>query len=253
MRELLLLGVPHVAEADGLRERVDGRLVAREEVPALGAALAAVLAHDRAFLRRRHLGRLARVEADGEDVELGSDAHAQRAQAAHEAVRRHPAEHRAVEVDEGEDDGLLPEVVAQVDGLARLVAEREVERHQVADLLVEADVLQRAGPAAAPRRAARPARSRGARRRARAQSASASGGENGSLLHLGSGRGAAAPCGAGSPSRRRSRARGRRGCGRGSSTRPSRTIRRGRRPPGRGGSSGPSRGRPAGAPRPAGS
>ena len=112
--ELLLLGVPDVAEADGRRERRDRGLVARQEVPAL---------------RRRSCGRTARMTcrffADAiSGVSRGSKLtdrtsnsvpalEAQGAQAPHEAVGRHAAEHRAVEVDEGQDDGLLPEVLAR--------------------------------------------------------------------------------------------------------------------------------------------
>ena len=139
--ELLLLRVPHVAESDGLRERRDRGGVARQEMPASRPALPPVLRHDRALLLGRHLGGLARVEAHGEDLVVGPGLEAQGAHAAHEAVGRHAAEHRAVEVDEGQDDGALPEVLREADALAGLVAEDEVERDRLAELLVEADVL----------------------------------------------------------------------------------------------------------------
>ena len=108
-----------------------------------GAALPTVLRHDRALLLGRHLGGLARVEAHGQDLVVGPRLESQGAHAAHEAVGRHAAEHRAVEVDEGQDDGALPEVPREADALARLVAEDEIERDRLAELLVEADVLDR--------------------------------------------------------------------------------------------------------------
>ncbi len=70
--------------------------------------------------------------------------------------------------------GRLSEIVAQVHRLAGLVAEREVERNAVADLLVEADVLQgrggerRLGGRGAGRARAKPAGMKGERENERA-------------------------------------------------------------------------------------
>jgi hypothetical protein len=49
--ELLRLLVPRVTEADGLRQPVDGRGSAREEVPALGGARAAIALEKGVLLR----------------------------------------------------------------------------------------------------------------------------------------------------------------------------------------------------------
>ena len=143
--ELLRLHVPHVAEADRLREAVHGLLRPGQEVPALVGPRPLVAGHVGLLLRRGEDRPLLRVEADGQDLELLPGHEGEHLERPRQAVQAERAEHRAVVVDEAQDDGLLPEVVAELHVLPRLVLEGEVQGDRVAQLLVEPDLLEDAG------------------------------------------------------------------------------------------------------------
>ena len=76
VRELVGLGVVRVLEAGGVRELLDGALRSGQEVPAVGGAETAVAFDVLVLLHRRLLGRVARIDADGDDVELFADVEA---------------------------------------------------------------------------------------------------------------------------------------------------------------------------------
>ena len=129
--------------------RGDGGLVAGEEVPALLGARTPVLVHVDGLLGRRHHRRLARVEADGHDVEVGADGLVEHLHAAHQAVEDLRAQHRALVVHERHDHRPLAEVVAEPHGRPVLVLERGIERQR----------LRRASDRSAPAAAAPASRS----------------------------------------------------------------------------------------------
>src|SRR5207244_897973 len=97
----------------------------------------------------------ARVEADGHDLEVFSRIEREHAEGAGEPVHDLGAQHRAVVICEHQHDRLRVEVVAQLDGVALLVSERHVERNELIDVLVEADLTQRCREWRPPRNGAR--------------------------------------------------------------------------------------------------
>ena len=143
VRELLRRLVPRELEAGGGGHPADAGLVAGEEVPALlGARPLVGVEVDRLLGRRHHRG-LARVEADGDDVELLAGGLLEHAQPAHQPVEDLGAEHRALVVDEGQHHRPGAEVLAQPHLAPGLVAEGGVERQLGVELLVESHLLQR--------------------------------------------------------------------------------------------------------------
>ena len=68
--ELLRLLVPHVTEAGRLRETVDGRLFAGQKMPGNRGARPLVPRDVGGFLRGGRRRRVARIEADGDDLEI---------------------------------------------------------------------------------------------------------------------------------------------------------------------------------------
>ena len=143
VRELLRFLVPGVTEAGGLCQPLDRRLVAGQEMPArAGARLLVALEVDR-LLRGRGCGRIARVEADGDDLEVLARVERQHAERARQAVDDLRAQHRTVVVGEHHHHRPLAEVVGEPDGAPGLVAEGGVERDVLIDVLIEANPLQR--------------------------------------------------------------------------------------------------------------
>jgi hypothetical protein len=112
-------------------------------VPARGGAVAFVALEVDRLLRPRRRGRIRRVEADGHNLEILSGLQRQDAERARQAVDHLRAEHRAVVVSEDEDHRPLAEVVAEPHGRAAFVAEDDVERHVLIEVLIEPDLAQR--------------------------------------------------------------------------------------------------------------
>ncbi len=142
MRILLRPLVPGVAEADGPGQTADRRRVAGEEVPRRRRARPLVATEVGRLLRRRELRRLLRLEAHGDDLEVAARIEGEHLERAGQPVERHRAEHRALVVREGQHDRAPAEVVTELDRAPGLVAEDGVERHRVAEVLVEPDVAQ---------------------------------------------------------------------------------------------------------------
>src|SRR6266478_3000060 len=95
------------------------------------------------FLFRGHLRGLAGVKADENDVVVTAGIEAEHAKSADNALLDLIAKHGAAVVDKGEDHRLLlAEIVAELNGAAGFVAEREIQRHWRVERRLEADVLQ---------------------------------------------------------------------------------------------------------------
>ena len=88
-------------------------------MPAVRGPGAPVRLEDVLLLLLREFGSLAGVEAHGDDLELLPDVPGERAEAPEETFDHHAAEHRALEVHQVEDDGLLPEVLGRASRRAR--------------------------------------------------------------------------------------------------------------------------------------
>ena len=145
MSELAGRGVVGVAESYGSGQGFDLRLVAGEKVPALGTAGAAIEAGIELMLDVGENGSLAGIDADGDDVEILADLERQLLGAVQKAVQHFRAQHRALVIDEREDDRLLSKELAQGDGVALLVAKGEVEGKGIAQLLIQPYVAQQRG------------------------------------------------------------------------------------------------------------
>ena len=107
VRELLRRLVPGVAEAAAGQPR-RSTAVAGQEMPGRRRRPAGVALEVRRLLRRGRCGRVARVEADGDDLEVASRFEREDAERAREAVEHLGAEHRAAVVGEDQHDGRCP-------------------------------------------------------------------------------------------------------------------------------------------------
>src|SRR5215813_545729 len=101
-------------------------------MPARGA-----LAHITIFLGRGQFRSLARIEADDDDLELFARDKRERLQTAGQPVQHLVTKHRALVINEREDDRFAVEVIAEPDRLSRLVAEGEIERNLFIQPLIE--------------------------------------------------------------------------------------------------------------------
>ncbi len=135
--------VPHVTEAGRLRETVDRSLITGQKMPGGRGAWLLVARDIPGFLRRGGRRRVARIEADGDDLEILAGLEREHIERARQAVDDQRAQHRAVVVREHHHDGSLAEVIAERHRLARLVPERRVERHRFVEVLIEPDLAQR--------------------------------------------------------------------------------------------------------------
>jgi hypothetical protein len=139
VRVLAGLGVVGVAEADRVGQRADLELLADQEAPAVLGGGTVVLAQVALALRARERWGLLGVDADGDHAEVLARVQRDRAQRGDEPVQDQVAEHRALVVDERKHGGLRAEELAQAHLPPGLVAEARVERHALAEALVEPD------------------------------------------------------------------------------------------------------------------
>ena len=112
-----------------------------QEMPAGRGAGTAVALEIVLLLGGGDLGRLLRIEADGDDFEFVADVELHHLHGAGQAGEGFSAEHGAVVVDEVEDQRLLAEVIAEFDGAAGVVDESEIGRNLGVEMLLDADVL----------------------------------------------------------------------------------------------------------------
>ncbi len=146
VRELVQLSVrprnADVAEAGGVADCVDGRLLPGEVVPSVGRLGPSIALQVEGLLPGGDLRRLAGVDADEDDVEVLARSEMHHHQSAGNAVHLLRAEHGAVVIDQRQNRGALAEVVAQAHGLARVVDELRVQRKHLVQALRDADLLQ---------------------------------------------------------------------------------------------------------------
>src|SRR5579864_6001875 len=116
--------------------------MAYEEMPALFRAGTLVTAEELGFLFGGSLGRVMRVEADGDDVEFFAHVELHHAQRILESAEHLSTKHGAGKVDQVEDDGLLAEVVAEADGAAEAVGEGQVRGNRLIQILPHTDIFQ---------------------------------------------------------------------------------------------------------------
>ena len=134
--------IPGVTETRRFREALDVRLRSGQKVPALrNRRLARPLDVVRLLLECQRR-RLARIDADADDLEIFAGIFRQHAERRRQAAEALQAQHRAAVVDERQHDGPLAEVVANLHRAAVLVRELDVERQHLIQVLIEPDVAQ---------------------------------------------------------------------------------------------------------------
>src|SRR5262245_11302578 len=138
---LLRYRVPDVAKADGLRQCLNRRLVAGQELPARFRAGPVIPGQIFRLLRRRQLGPFTRVETHGQIDELLAGRHRQPLHSAEQAVQNLRAEARAVVIDQRQNDRLVFEILRQLHRSSVLISEFQIERNLIVQKLVYADVL----------------------------------------------------------------------------------------------------------------
>ena len=97
------------------------------------------------FLLGGHLRRLAGIEADENNLVVAAGIEGEHAQHADDTLFHLIAEHRAAVINEGENYGLLPEILTEPNAAAGLVAEEELQRHRPVERRRKSDVLQSRG------------------------------------------------------------------------------------------------------------
>ena len=108
-----------------------------QEMPA-GGGIGTTVAVDVIFLLgRRHLGRFARIEAYGDHIEFVTHVELHQTHGAGKAGQSFSTEHGAVVINQVQDERLAAEVVAQLYGLAGVVAEDEVGRNLSVEALFD--------------------------------------------------------------------------------------------------------------------
>ena len=78
------------------------------------------------LLLRGARGRIRRIEADGDDLEIAAGLQREHIQRARQAADHERAEHRAAVVREDEHDGASAEIIGKLHRRASLVAEEDV-------------------------------------------------------------------------------------------------------------------------------
>src|SRR5205085_2843509 len=114
-----------------------------EEMPSRRSAGAFVALQVVCLLCGRKRGRLTRIEADGDDLEIAAWFERQHGERTGQAVEHLRAEHRAVVVHEREDDRSSAEIIGEVYGSAVRVDKRQVQRNRLVQSLIESDLAER--------------------------------------------------------------------------------------------------------------
>src|SRR5438067_48904 len=94
------------------------------------------------LLGRRESRRFTRVKTYGDNVEFLANIKRDIEQGTHQAVEHHGAQHGTTIVGEHQNDWLVLKIIAQLNGLSRLIPELQIERHLRIQTLVEADAPQ---------------------------------------------------------------------------------------------------------------
>jgi hypothetical protein len=94
------------------------------------------------LLCRGEPGPFLRIDADRNDVELLADVEVEHLQRAGHSVEHLGAEHRALVIHHRQQHRAFAEVIPELDVLAVLVDARQIERHLLADPLIDADLAE---------------------------------------------------------------------------------------------------------------
>src|SRR5260370_14742970 len=144
MREQPGLGIVGVTKVGGFGSGLNGFLRGGEKMPAGIRFRAAEMNQRLLFLFRSHLRRITGIEADENNFVVAPGIEREHTQHADNALLDLLAKHRAAVIDEGQNHGLLPEIVAKLNAAAGFVAEREIQRHGPVERRLESNGLQSA-------------------------------------------------------------------------------------------------------------
>src|ERR1700687_3486693 len=125
-----------------LRERVNRRLLARQEVPISPGSGPAVLARVNVALRLGQSGRVFRLETDRDRIKVLAEIERNRFHRAQFAVEDFGAQRGTIKINEREHDRLLPEVIAQMHGLSVLIAKDNFRWNRFVEALRDAHFAQ---------------------------------------------------------------------------------------------------------------
>src|SRR5260370_4147348 len=89
-----------------------------------------------------HLRSFAGIETDEDNFVVTPGIEREHSQHADDALFNLIAKHRAAVVDEGKDNGLLPEILTQFNIAAGFLAESQLQPHLAVDLCLEYHALQ---------------------------------------------------------------------------------------------------------------
>src|SRR3569833_2750708 len=123
-----------------VRERFDLRLIARQKMPSLSGAGTTELLQIIPPFRRGEFRGLLRIDAHIHDIEFVADAPPHIVHSLDQAVKRERAEHWTLVISLHQHHRFPTEIIAERDGLSRLVTKMKVERNLCAQLLVETNV-----------------------------------------------------------------------------------------------------------------
>src|SRR5215472_2018501 len=87
-------------------------------------------------------GRVGWIEADENHFVVAARIEGKHAESADDAHLNLVAEHWAVEINEGQDHGLLAKKLAKLNVATGFVAEMQIERHSAVERRLEANILQ---------------------------------------------------------------------------------------------------------------
>src|SRR5712664_1950024 len=142
VREEIRLSAEVVAEIGGAGGGINRILRTREEMPA-GFRSGTAKVRDHAFLfLRGHVRRFTRIKTDEDDLIVYAGIEGKHAERSDDALLHLTAKHGAAVIDEGQDNGFLAEIFAELDTAAGFVTERKVKRHLRVELRFESDVLK---------------------------------------------------------------------------------------------------------------
>src|SRR5579863_1441507 len=147
VRENIGSWIERVAEVRRLCDRVDRIFCAGQEVPTGGGLRTAKVRESRRFLLRRHIGRLARVEAYEDDLIIGAGIEGKHFQRTDHALLDLIAEHRAAVIHQREKYRLAVEIITKSHVAAGFVFKTEGHRDLAVERRLEADILERRGKA----------------------------------------------------------------------------------------------------------
>ncbi len=142
VRKLLGVFVPRILETDCFRQRLDGRLLSRQKMPALISARTPVTRDHRPLLCGRKRRPFSRIKAHGDHFVVLANVELQSREDARHAVHHFAAEHGALVINHAENHWPFAEVVAQLHQLSGVITENQVERELLIQLLFNPDALQ---------------------------------------------------------------------------------------------------------------